>query len=48
VNSDFIDLNVWTLMNLPLIRPVDLHTFWGSGDLQLVTTVSCIQRSLVA
>lgn len=36
MNSDFIDLNVWTLMNLPLIRPVDLHTFWGSGDLQLV------------
>lgn len=31
-----IDLIDWKLLNIPLIKPMDLHTFWSDADLRLI------------
>lgn len=35
VNTQNLDLPNWTLMNIPMVRPMDLRTFFGDSSIRL-------------
>jgi hypothetical protein len=37
VNTSNLDLLTWTLVGIPMVRPMDLRTFFGSSSINLST-----------
>lgn len=35
--TSYMDLEQWAVVNVPLIRPMKLHTFWGDADVRFTT-----------
>lgn len=35
VNTSNLDLLTWTIVGIPMVKPMDLHTYSGSGSVQL-------------
>ena len=42
VNTSNLDLLKWNLVNVPLVRPIDLGTFFGNASIQLGMFIVCV------
>jgi hypothetical protein len=41
VNTSNLDLLAWTLVGIPMVRPMDMRTFFGSSSIQLSELIVC-------